>query len=320
MSIRGLASHSLAAAALVAATTMPALAVDWSGVAGQKLMVFYTGQASWEWILTQADHSGAKDMRQGKACGACHGDEQAKIGQLIASGERLEPSPPKRIEGAFPAEVKAAHDGERLHVRVSWPAKDGETVSAESMDPTHPTKVSMMLARSGLTEAKLGGCWGTCHDDLRHMASDTESLDLTKYIIASRKKVSRSGGGDSIKDQAALEALIDEHKFFEYWKARINEQGESNIVDGYILERRHVNENPVVTGDLKREGDRWVATMSRTLAAPSEIYLPINPGEEYMVGFAIHRGHADGRYHHVSLEQSLRLDGGDADIVAAKLP
>jgi cytochrome c-type protein NapC len=295
-----------------------AAAIDWSQVDSKTVPVFYTGQASWEWMLTQTDHSGAKDIRQGAPCARCHIEDQTKIGQTIVSGQRLEPQPPRKMPGFINAKVQTAHDGNTLFVRVTWPAV-GETEGG-GMDPDHPAKLSMMLDDGTLTEAKLGGCWGTCHDDLRRMASDTESLDLTKYVLASRTKVTRAGGGNNIKDEPKLKALLDEGKFFEYWQARVDKQGNSSVLDGYILDRRHENQLPVVSGEMSRQGSDWVAVLSRSLNVDSPLHKPIVAGKTYTVGFAIHSSHSDGRYHHVSLEKTMALDGGKADQVASRVP
>ena len=83
--------------AFLAILSTPAAAVDWSRADSQTIPLFYTGQASWEWMLTQSDHSGAKDIRQGAPCARCHSEDQAKIGKVIVSGQRLEPQPPKKM-------------------------------------------------------------------------------------------------------------------------------------------------------------------------------------------------------------------------------
>jgi cytochrome c-type protein NapC len=295
-----------------------AIAIDWSKTGGETIPLFYTGQASWEWMLTQTDHSGAKDIRQGAPCARCHAEDQTKIGQVIVSGQRLEPQPPQQMPGFINAKVQTAHDGNNLYVRLTWPAV-GEA-SGAGMDPDHPAKISMMLDDGTLTEAKLGGCWGTCHDDLRRMASDKGGLDLTKYILASRTKVTRAGGGNSIKDDAQLKALIGEGKFFEYWQARVDKQGNSKVLDGYILERRHENASPLVSGEMSRQGGDWVAVLSRPLKTDSPLHKSIVAGKTYTIGFAVHSSYSDGRYHHVSLEKTLALDGGTADLIASKVP
>jgi cytochrome c-type protein NapC len=50
------------------ALAVPAQAIDWTGVTERDIVVLYPGQASWEWSLTQDDHSGAKKFREGKDC------------------------------------------------------------------------------------------------------------------------------------------------------------------------------------------------------------------------------------------------------------
>ncbi|MGR8979486.1 MAG: hypothetical protein ACU84H_05275 [Gammaproteobacteria bacterium] len=44
--------------------TSAAWGVDWQAVTGKKLTLFYPGQASWEWLLT--DHKGAAHIKRGQ--------------------------------------------------------------------------------------------------------------------------------------------------------------------------------------------------------------------------------------------------------------
>jgi cytochrome c-type protein NapC len=41
-------------------------ALDWSGVPERELTLFQPAQASWEWVMTERDHSGAPKFREGK--------------------------------------------------------------------------------------------------------------------------------------------------------------------------------------------------------------------------------------------------------------
>ena len=50
-------------------------------------MLFYPGQASWEWALTPSDMSGADDFRKGKDCAICHIGEEATMGPQIVTGK-----------------------------------------------------------------------------------------------------------------------------------------------------------------------------------------------------------------------------------------
>jgi len=107
-----------AAAAVLALLAPPAQAIDWSGVPGAEVTLLYPGQSSWEWVLTEADHSAAKKFREGKNCAECHRTEEAEMGARIVSGEKLEPSPIPGKRGSIKATVQIAHDGDRLSVRI----------------------------------------------------------------------------------------------------------------------------------------------------------------------------------------------------------
>ena len=95
-----------------------ALAIDWSGVPGKEVVLFYPGQASWEWALTQKDHSGNEKFRGGKNCKDCHSTEEKDMGAKIVSGKKLEPSPIAGKPGSLPVNIQTANDGERLYVRL----------------------------------------------------------------------------------------------------------------------------------------------------------------------------------------------------------
>ena len=103
-----------------------AQAMHWSDVPAKAITLFHPGQASWEWALTQSDHSGAKKFRGGKACGQCHDGEESAIGKVIASGKKVEPAPPAGRPGSIELRVQAVHDGQRLYLRLEWPAVDAK--------------------------------------------------------------------------------------------------------------------------------------------------------------------------------------------------
>ncbi len=293
-----------------------AFAVDWSNVKATDVVLFYTGQASWEWSLTQSDHSGNEKFRQGKTCGDCHKEEEKEIGAKIVSGKKLEPNPIPGERPVIPLTVKAAHDGNRLYLRFEFP-KTTQAVD-KKMDPDVETRVTVMLDDGHVVEATRAGCWGTCHDDSIGMASAQQGKELTKYLARSRTKMSRQGGGESYKSASELDQLLKEGIFMEYWQAQLNPGAPAKAVDGYILEKRHENGNPSVTAEGGLEGGNWVVVVSRPLKASGPGQKDIVPGKTYSLGFAIHDDFLAHRFHHVSFRSSLALDSGDADIVAVK--
>ncbi len=293
-----------------------AQAVDWNAVKAKRIKLFYTGQASWEWALTQYDHSGAKKFKGGKNCIECHRGEEEAIGTLIVLGEKLEPTPIDGKRGSITLKVKMAHDGERMYVRLQW--DDAGPLGGPKMDPDYAVKVTMMLDDGAVVEAKRAGCWGSCHDDAVGMASAPKDTEITKYLARSRTKVTREGGGELYKPRAELDALLEDGVFLEYWQARLNEDAAPVAVDGYILDKRHKNEAPAASAEAEFDDGRWVVVLSRELEPGDPLHKDIVPGTTYTAGFALHEGHAAHRFHHVSFEHTLVLDAGEADFVVTR--
>jgi len=305
-----------AAAALLALFAAPVQALDWSGVSGKEVVLFYPGQASFEWALTQSDHSGNKKFREGKNCAECHRGEEADIGALIVSGKKVEPTPIPGKRGSIKATVKTAHDGDRLYVRIEW--ADGPPPSGAKMDPEVEARVTVMIDDGSVAAATRTGCWATCHDDATDMASATKGKELTKYLARSRTKVTRQGGGESYKPAADLAGLLKEGDFMEFWQARLNTGVQAVAADGYVLEKRHKSDNPMVAVEAEHSGGNWAVVLSRKLTVGQPGRKDIVAGKTYTVGFAIHDAYAVHRFHHVSLEHTLVLDQGKGDFIAVR--
>jgi cytochrome c-type protein NapC len=303
---------ALSAALVAGAWGGSAAAVDWSGVEAREVVVFAPGQGSWEWALTEKDHSGAPKFKQGKNCRSCHDGEQHDIGKRIAGGEKLEPEP-----GGPPSttlKIRTAHDGERLHVQIAWKAAPA---SGRKADPEVPARITMMLADATLKEAARAGCWASCHDDAIGMASAPAGGGITKYLGASRAKLSRSGGGENLKPADALAALQQQGSFLEYWQAELDPAKPAQPVSGWILDKRHEHAPAVTTAAATFANGEWTVELGRPLAGgPNQHALA--PGRTYAVGFALHDDYSAHRHHQVSFEYTLALDGGEADFVAAK--
>ena len=293
-----------------------AYAIDWGSVQGKDVVLFYPGQASWEWVLTQSDHSGAKKFREGKDCTECHSKEESDIGAKIVSGKKLEPKPIAGKPGSLTVNVKMAHYDEKLYVHFEW--TEPPSVGGDKMDPDVKARVTMMLDDGHVTEAKRAGCWGTCHDDAEGMASATAGKEITKYLAQSRTKVTRSGGGENFKPQAELDKLLSDGVYMEYWQAKIANDNSASPVDGYILDKRHQNDTPAVATQAEFNGGKWSVTLSRKLTAAGPHHKDIAAGNTYSIGFAVHADNVKHRYHYISLRNTLVLDQGTADFVAVK--
>lgn len=306
----GILKSVLSAAILLA--PINALAVDWNKVAGKDVVLFYPAQMSWEMLLTQADHSGAGKFREGKNCAGCHEGEEKASGKLLVGDKSTEPTPIAGKPGFVTANVKAAHDGESIFVRIEF--DPGQQPDA-GMDKEFATKVAVMIDDGKVPEAARAGCWATCHDNATRMPS-SGSGETTKYLTRSRVAMTRKGGAE-IKPVAELDKIRAEGGYLEYWQARLNPGNPAVVVDGTILEKRAENATPAVRAEVTESGTKWTVTFSRKMIAGAP-RKDIVAGRAYTIGVSLHAGHTAQRFHYVSLEKTLTIDGGKADFVAAR--
>jgi hypothetical protein len=246
--------------------------------------LFYPGAAAFEWVsgeirIDRNKHGGARALKQGDACIDCHADETAQMGQTIASGEKLEPSPvPGRIS-SVPAKIQATHDGENLYLRLTW--KQPATAGLPKMDETNPVKVAFMLQDGSIEVAAQSGCWATCHTDAQTMPEGQQGK--TKYV---------KGG------------TLENGQFFDLAQWR---SGENLAYEGYVADQRVLEKSSTVKAEGKLEGDSWSVVFQRKLTG-GKGDVTLQSGKSYPIGFAIHQDHAAGRYHLVSLGYLLGLD------------
>lgn len=287
--------------------------LDWNSVEGRKMTLFYPGQASWEWALTQSSHSGAKNFRKGKNCRSCHSGEEQDIGSLIVSGEKLEPDPITGKPGSIQIEVKVAHDDDDFYLRLSWPVRPSTVETAQ--DSEFESRITMMIGDSNVKEATRAGCWGVCHSDLSRMPNDlADGESLKKYLSRSRTKVTRQGGGRNYKPQNELDEMGSAGYFLEYWQVGLS-QGQTTAIAGYVLEKRVEFEDASLDVDAEIVDGYQIVTMRRSLQLNVPHRKDLLPGTIFAVGFALHEDYSSGRSHFVSLEHSLVLDEGEADFV-----
>lgn len=289
---------------LIAGAAGTVSAADASGAPSKKITVFYPGSASMEWVMKGTEHGGAKGVKKGETCIACHvddrtGNEEAPdFGKKIVAGEKskntvLEPEPIKGKPGSIPVTVQAAHDASNLYLRFSW--KNTGFHSGKKMDADNPVKLAFMLEESGKIEyADAGGCWATCHNDVRTMPGVKDDKK-TKYV--------KDGG-------------LASGKFYDLLQFRSGKG--QKPVDGYVADRRVMEGGKALSearGELK--GDTWTVNFTRKLAG-GQGDVKLEPGKIYNFGFAIHDDHTGGRYHYVSFGYTLGLGNAKADINAVK--
>jgi len=281
---------SIAAMLACGAGTALAAAPDWGKVPSKKITVFYPGVSPIEWIVKGTEHGGAKGMKKGESCAACHDEEAADMGKKMVTGQKLEPNVIKGKAAAIPVTVQAANDGANLYLRFTWkqPAASGG-----GADKENPVKLAFMLEDNKVERANLSGCWETCHQDSRTMPEGKDDKK-TKYVV-----------GGSVASGKYYDLL--------QWKSKANKG-----TDGYVADKRVMEGGKgLVEAKGEQKGDMWTVTFTRKLAGGGEGDIALASGKVYNFGFAIHDDHAIGRLHHVSLGYTLGIDA-KADITAAK--
>ena len=281
-----------------------AFAADVGKAPSKKITVFYPGSSGMEWVLKGTEHGGAKAVKKGDTCVGCHVDERTgneeapDFGKKIVSGAQskntvLEPEPIKGKPGSIPVTVQAAHDDANLYLRFTW--KNPGFASGKKMDADNPVKLAFMLEEQGkLEHDDAGGCWATCHNDVRTMPGIKDDKK-TKYV----------------KD-----GNVASGKFYDLIQYKSGKG--QKAVDGYIADKRVMEGGKALTdakGELK--GDTWTVNITRKLAG-GEGDVKLEPGKAYNFGFAIHDDHTVGRYHYVSFGYTLGLGNDKAQINAVK--
>jgi cytochrome c-type protein NapC len=280
-------------AALVAAS--PTGAVDWSKAVARDVALFLPGKVSWEKTLTASAHKGAAKIRAGETCMSCHEDEAAEMGASQAEATGFSG------RSNLTVQVRAAIEGDALHLQVSGPAQGGAA-----------PLVALMLGNDALKSTAQAGCWAACHDDAPGMASDG-GLKLGKYLSRSRAKNSATGGGNSVRPQPELDAALAAGEFLDLIEVHPDGKAER----GYVLDKFHERDSGV-SASLRTEGDRWIAELSRPLAAGSAGEMALQDGKVYYFGVAVRDAGVDGHQHLVSLAHSLGIAGATAEVVAAR--
>jgi hypothetical protein len=279
---------ALLAAGLCIAPAADAAAPDWGTVQGTTLVLFYPGASRIEWIHKGTEHGGARGLRKGDTCRDCHEEELADMGQKMASGQKLEPSPIAGKVGSIPVTMQAAHDGEHLYMRFSWKQPAG---GGEKMDADNRIKLAMMIDGGKVEGADQSGCWQACHGDARSMPGAAN--DKSKYLA-----------GANLAGGVYYDLL--------QWTAS------GKVVDGHVGDKRVMEGGKgLVEAAGKLDGDTWSVTFVRKLAPGNPGDVDLVPGNRYNFGIALHDDYTSGRFHHVSMGYQLGIDS-KGDVTASK--
>ncbi len=318
--------------------------VDWSAIEPAEITLFYPGQASMEWMLKGSDHGGKRGFTKGgDRCFFCHEDEEVDIGEVVATGEKLEATPIPGKRGSIPVSVQAAHDADNLYMRFQWQDAGHAPVpfiEGGKMDPQNPIKLAIMLATDLEDDPKVefaerSGCWQTCHHDANYMPDQPQQsvlsasplaqrLDLdmgfTKYLKESRTDIEiegkdgkKRGGWNNLKDEAEIQRLLEGGSFMDLLRYK---SGSGESEDGYILAERVMDGGQGVEFAGSLNEGVWTVEMTRKLLSNQPGDVSLSADQWYNIGFAIHDDFSDSRFHHVSLGFKLGFDDEDTEINA----
>ncbi len=314
--------------------------VDWAAVPTADMKLFYPGQASFEWVQNGRSHGGARPLTKGgDKCTTCHAAELDAIGNKIVAGGELEPTPIPGKRGVIDATVQAAHDDENLYIRLQWPDaghNPAPFVDGGKMDPDNQIKVAMMITGTGIELGDQVGCWASCHADNSYMPFDpgaeaiaangdvsgrlTAQDTVTKYISESRTEVEIKGrrgkalgGWDKLQAAEQIEQYLADGTYLDLMRV----YADGSATNGYLLEQRVVNDGDIAAS-ASLDAGMWTVVFTRPLSSGAAGDVPLEAGQTYTVGFAIHDDFAAARFHHVTLDTSLALDDDSAFINVVK--
>lgn len=255
---------------------------DWSAIPTTTLTLFYPGQGGYDW-LRSSDHKRAfTKVAEGDSCVSCHEGEEKEIGELIVSGERLEPTPIEGKKGAIDLNVQVAYDAENAYFRFQWPTQmdrpgqmhnyiryNGEgwefygshrasgSVRSGEQPPLYEDRLAIMVDDGSVPNFAAQGCWLSCHSGMRDMPEEASKDDiapnpvlgsegLKKSDIRKYLPVSRTdemASWDATKTAEEIAALKAHGAFVDLMQWRAARSAPVGMADdGYVLEYRLFDE------------------------------------------------------------------------------
>ena len=268
-------------AALVAGVSGPAAGAppaEWSQVPVKTVKLFYPGQSSYQWLRSPEHKVGAKMVRKGVACMDCHEGEEAKKGDLIVSGRKLEPTPIPGKNGTIDLKVQAAYDAQNLYFRFQWKTnmnrpgqmhnyirfdgkawafyggpRSSQKVRSGAQPPLYEDRLAIMLDDGRVPLFREQGCWLTCHNGMRDMPGVASKKLVQTHGVLGRgglkksdvrkflpiSRTDKAASWDKLKSPAETDKLKASGQFVDLMQCRA---ARSNAVgmadDGYVLQYR----------------------------------------------------------------------------------
>ncbi len=311
--------------------------IDWKKIGTQKIILFYPGVASWDFLTNLKHHKlGARNVRKGKrTCADCHFDEELLEFDLkvpdITSGKLTkkrsrDPFEPEPIKGKPPylnLNIQAAYDNEYLYLKIDWPSNGASWNDASLADKGVPDRISIQMGKD-YAPFKSYGCFVSCHDDVTSMPgappkdkikahpdySPLERDDVRLYAYYTRKE-----GWAIRKDEQELKKLFGEGAGIDLWKMEF--KGPKAIVEDWsIFSDRIKDKQEDVKGNGQWNRKGYSVTFKRKLQTGDPDDVQLNERDVVTIGIAVHDDKVKQRKHYVSFP--LKLGIGTAGDVTAK--
>ncbi|MBM3569336.1 MAG: hypothetical protein FJX46_11365 [Alphaproteobacteria bacterium] len=209
-------------AGALALTAGPAMAadvskIDWDKIVPTKVVLFYPGQSSYEWLRSDAHKGAAKETQRGDSCVSCHDDakeEQIQGAKILKGGHPLEPIALSGKNGHVDLSVQAAFDDKNAYIRARWTTnnktrpgvdypvyrfdgKEWKSYGAQRLQPdavagktpaVYEDRLSLMLDDGKVPGFANQGCWLTCHDGQRTMLREATRAEVAANPLLSAIK------------------------------------------------------------------------------------------------------------------------------------
>ena len=243
--------------------------INWSKIPTTHVPLFYPGQSSLEWLISDAHEGAGKSVKAGKACTACHDetDAEKELGEKLVKAGPLEPMPVKGKEGYKDLKVQAAYDDKNAYIRMQWKTQndypgsehqylrfDGKEwkvwgfpkldkiVQDRQMMGVYEDRMSIMIDDGKVPGFAEQGCWLSCHDGQRDMKHQ-----FTKQEVAANPLLT------AVKKTDVRKYLPDSRSNPTDWKSgkSLDEINKIKAAGGYVdlVQWRAHRSNPVGMAD-----------------------------------------------------------------------
>jgi hypothetical protein len=254
---------------------------DWSGIETRIVQLFYPGQSSYQWLRGKEHKKAFNKVRKGDSCVSCHEEEESDIGDLIVSGEKLEPIPIQGKPGCIDLLVQAVYDNENAYLRFQWKTANatpgrqhthwkydgagwkpfgGSRLSEKVQKGDEPAiqedRLSLMIDDGSVPLFAEQGCWLTCHDGMQDMQREPSvaaigdnpllgarlhASEVHKYLPGSRTDDGASWSKARSEDE--LTKIKTSGGFVDLMQWRGSRSNSIGMADdGYVLEYRFTDE------------------------------------------------------------------------------